>query len=298
MPSSCVSFAATASSPTAREPLTSTTSPGRTSSREGARSPRLRSRPDVTSTPSSVAPRRAGRPRSARPRRQPRPPRRSPGDRRPHRRRALPSRPSTAMRRRGPAALGQMLERRAHRDGVRVVAVVDQDDPPGSSSTSSRSGAKSTSRRPSVERDPEQLADGQRRERVVELVAGREARLEPDRATADLEAALPLRPGRSAESRCRCGRGRARAAVRRARPRRRRAAAPSISSALARATFSTVPTSSRWTGAIFVISPISGRANAASQAIWPSPRMPISTMQTSVSGSMRQSVSGTPSSLL
>ena len=49
---------------------------------------------------------------------------------------------------------------------------------------------------------------------------------------------------------------------------------------------------------MFVISPISGRANEASQAIWPSPRMPISTRQSSVSGSIRQSVSGTPSSLL
>ena len=49
---------------------------------------------------------------------------------------------------------------------------------------------------------------------------------------------------------------------------------------------------------MFVISPISGRANEASQAIWPSPRMPISTRQSSVSGSSRQSVSGTPSSLL
>ena len=49
---------------------------------------------------------------------------------------------------------------------------------------------------------------------------------------------------------------------------------------------------------MFVISATSGRANDASHAIWPSPRMPISTMQTSLSGSSRQSVSGTPSSLL
>ncbi len=49
---------------------------------------------------------------------------------------------------------------------------------------------------------------------------------------------------------------------------------------------------------MFVISPISGRANEASHAIWPRPRIPISTMQTSVSGSIRPRVSGTPSSLL
>ena len=72
----------------------------------------------------------------------------------------------------------------------------------------------------------------------------------------------------------------------------------SISSAFARATFSTVSTSSRWTGPTFVISATSGRANDASHAIWPRPRIPISTMQSSVSGSIRQSVSGTPSSLL
>ena len=49
---------------------------------------------------------------------------------------------------------------------------------------------------------------------------------------------------------------------------------------------------------MFVITPMSGRANEASHAIWPRPRMPISPMQTSVSASIRQSVSGTPSSLL
>ena len=72
----------------------------------------------------------------------------------------------------------------------------------------------------------------------------------------------------------------------------------STSSAFARATFSTVSTSSRCTGPTFVITPTCGRANDASHAIWPRPRIPISVMQTSVSGSIRHSVSGTPSSLL
>ena len=52
------------------------------------------------------------------------------------------------------------------------------------------------------------------------------------------------------------------------------------------------------TGPTFVITPMSGRANAQSSAIWPKPRIASSRMQTSVSGSSRQSVSGTPSSLL
>ena len=70
------------------------------------------------------------------------------------------------------------------------------------------------------------------------------------------------------------------------------------SSAFERATPSTEPTSSRWTGPTAVITPMSGRAISQSSAIWPKPRMPISTRQTSVSGSSLPSVSGTPSSAL
>src|SRR6476659_8173019 len=43
---------------------------------------------------------------------------------------------------------------------------------------------------------------------------------------------------------------------------------------------------------------MSGRAIEQRSAIWPKPRMASSRMQTSVSGSSRQSVSGTPISLL
>ena len=69
-------------------------------------------------------------------------------------------------------------------------------------------------------------------------------------------------------------------------------------SALASATFSTVPRSSRCTGPMLVITPMSGLAIAHSSAIWPIPRMPISQTTTSVSGSIRVSVSGRPISLL
>ena len=73
--------------------------------------------------------------------------------------------------------------------------------------------------------------------------------------------------------------------------------APTIS-AFACATRSTVPSSSRCTGPTLVTTPMSGRATAQSAAIWPRPRIPISATTTSVSGSIRASVSGRPISLL
>ena len=70
------------------------------------------------------------------------------------------------------------------------------------------------------------------------------------------------------------------------------------SSAFDRATPSTEPTSSRWTGPTALITPTCGRTISQRSAIWPNPRIPISTMQISVSGSSRPSVRGTPSSAL
>ena len=75
------------------------------------------------------------------------------------------------------------------------------------------------------------------------------------------------------------------------------AGSASIASAFARATSSTVPTSSRCSGPIEVTSATVGRATAQSSAIWPRPRMPISVTSTRVSGSRRSTVSGSPSSL-
>ena len=70
------------------------------------------------------------------------------------------------------------------------------------------------------------------------------------------------------------------------------------SSAFARAMFSRLPSCSRCTGAIDVITPRSGRATLARSRIWPDPRIAISVTTTSVSGSIRQSVRGRPISLL
>ena len=61
--------------------------------------------------------------------------------------------------------------------------------------------------------------------------------------------------------------------------------------------FSRLPSSSIWLSPTLVMSPQSGRTNLHSSAIWPKPRMPISTTTTSVSGSAARSVRGTPSSL-
>ena len=76
------------------------------------------------------------------------------------------------------------------------------------------------------------------------------------------------------------------------------AGSASSASAFARATSSTVPTSSRCSGPIEVTRAAVGRATAHSSAIWPRPRMPISVTSTRVSGSRRSTVSGRPSSLL
>ena len=71
----------------------------------------------------------------------------------------------------------------------------------------------------------------------------------------------------------------------------------STSSDFALATASIDPSCSTCAAPIVVITPTRGRANAQSSAIWPGPRMASSRMQTSVSGSSRQSVRGTPISL-
>jgi hypothetical protein len=72
----------------------------------------------------------------------------------------------------------------------------------------------------------------------------------------------------------------------------------SISSAFAFAMFSSEPRNSRCAGPMFVITPTSGRTNDVSHAICPAPRMASSLMQISVSSSIRQIVSGTPTSVL
>src|SRR3954454_17588914 len=65
-----------------------------------------------------------------------------------------------------------------------------------------------------------------------------------------------------------------------------------ISSAFAAAMFSMLPSSSRWTGPMLTMTPTSGSAISASSAIWPSPRIAISSTRTSVPGGAPRIVSG------
>ncbi len=252
-------FSATTSSPTEREPFTSTTSPGCSTSRSRSAASAARRHPVAAVGARELADRdhlldaraRAGAPR----------PRRGTPARR---RRARPSRraPRPAAARR---ALRQVRERRAHRHRVRVVAVVQ-----------------------------EQAATGKRPLFLAQL-RELDLRARPSGSgTSRLSATPPTRAACSAAGARRCTpsakgsgavaidaldddvgarSGTARAAARRARSRCRPAAARRAASAFARATFSSVPTSSRCTGPMFVITPMSGRANDASHAIWPSPRI-------------------------
>ena len=69
-------------------------------------------------------------------------------------------------------------------------------------------------------------------------------------------------------------------------------------SAFASAIASSVPSSSRCTGPMFVIAPTSGSAIPQSSAIWPFPRIAISSTRTSVSGGAARIASGSPTSVL
>ena len=71
-----------------------------------------------------------------------------------------------------------------------------------------------------------------------------------------------------------------------------------MSSALAAATASTSPSSSRCTGPTLMITPTSGSAIAQSSAIWPGPRMPISRTSAWVSSGAESIASGIPISVL
>ena len=248
-----VKFSATASSPTAREPLTSTTSPGPQLGAQPLRPPRRRWRPSRRRT---RAP--ARRPRSpARSRARGRA-RRSRGG---TRARLLPSSaisPSTAIPPRGAGTLGEVLERRAHRDRVRVVAVVQQQTAAGADAPPR--GASRTRRSALRQRDVEALRDRDRRARVLQLVLRRVARLERHRAEVGSSTRLT-----TMSVRVRYGSSSGSSGTTATPP----GGSASISSAFARATFSIVSTSSRCTGPTFVITPTSGLTNDASHAIWP-----------------------------
>ena len=152
-----------------------------------------------------------------------------------------------------------------------------------------------------IERKPERVIRGERRQRVLGEMALVESEAEYQFGAADLEAPPAVGPLDGAgvevahvEVVAKVGSSSVVPAGTTATP---PGGSASTASALARTTFSSVPTSSRCSGPSCVTSVTSGRATAASSAIWPSPRIPSSTTSTSVSGSSRSTVSGSPISL-
>ena len=199
-----------------------------------------------------------------------------------------------------------MDERRPHRVGVGVVGVVD-DEPaarkrdllssPGGEPDAGDSGGRA------LERETERRIGMERGERVDGVVALGERELELDVVPVDPEAPWPFSSSASAGSKRRSSMSaRSRYGSSSALPAGTTAVPPAgsaaITSAFASATFSTVPSSSRCSGPMCGTTATSGRAIALSAAICPSPRMPISVTRTSVSGSSRHTVSGSPISLL
>ncbi len=201
-----------------------------------------------------------------------------------------------------------------HRDRVGVVAVVHERDATGELEMLTAKAREGYVRRPTGHRGEvgaERHADRDRRQRVLDVVAlgerQDEALLARGRAHRDVRRApgdLRLerrgrrRPGRTSGRRAR------RPDAARA-PRRRpgrspgpRARGPPRISAFASAIASSVPSSSRCTGPTLVMTPISGSAISHSSAIWPTPRIAISSTRTSVPGGAPRIVSGRPISVL
>ena len=203
--------------------------------------------------------------------------------------------PSTATRRRSPAVAARCFSAALIESGFALYASLIISPPPASGTSSPRQRENSTSTRcgrgrPSASSAASAAAGVGRVVLRREVEARRRRRrrgcgvLEPRAgvlAEADDLDVLALdaetRPARSP-----CHRAAAPRSARSWRAARRRASRPARGARARR--------SSR--------RPRSGRAIAQRSAIWPKPRIASSTMQTSVSGSSRQSVSGTPISLL
>ena len=198
---------------------------------------------------------------------------------------------------------GEVVERRAHRDRVGVVAVVDRGRsrrrarrrsprrrekpiPAAPARPSPPSGSPSATPAAIAARALVRLwasAKG----KLEALLARRASRPAPrsrpsptrDLARLDVAAGAEAQQPLGARSRCGSsspglGRDDRGAAV---------GAAPSSISALAAAIASTEPSSSTWTGPTLVITATSGSAISASSAIWPAPRIAISSTSASVS---------------
>ena len=186
-----------------------------------------------------------------------------------------------------PAVEGrEVVERRSHRQGVGVVAVVHQDDPVAqlealATETGEAYARSAVGHLP--ERHLERDTDRDRGQRVGQVVAARRTgnRRSPRPAgVRDQRLGHPVldpatrAPPRRLRGRSAGGSGRRRDGARARPPSTGTTATPSpgsavSSSALAAATAATEPSSSMWTGPTLVITPTSGSAISASSAIWP-----------------------------
>ncbi len=205
--------------------------------------------------------------------------------------------------------------RGAHRDRVRVVAVVEQQDAAREARSALPAGARTLSAPPAPPSRPGSRSSAtpiaiaqsalsrlwasvngnsksaspcgvpiraivrparHRRRQREDVAAGPEGeRLE---RVAQVRGRAPPRPRGSPPARC--------------------SPSPWRISALASTIASSVPSSSRWTGPMFVIAATSGSAIAQSSAICPIPRIAISITSSSVSGGAASSASGIPISVL
>jgi hypothetical protein len=172
-----VSFAATASSPTAREPFTSKTRRPADERREGVAG-LVGRRHGAAAVPLGEA----GRPHAdhldAELAREPADVAVVLGRSRPELGHLAEDRDASP----GPGPLGEVLESRAHRERVRVVAVVQEQHAVGELELLLAERRELDLEPPIRDGDAERVADGERGEGVPQLVARREARLEPNRA--------------------------------------------------------------------------------------------------------------------
>ena len=191
--------------------------------------------------------------------------------------------------------LPQMLERRAHRDRVRVPRIVDEQAAAREARSSwLRHSANSTSRRAGISRPSARAA--------ANAFSALSARCCALKFTSVVPIDVRSSGGSNDSSRTSSPMRTTSMSVRRPRspaarpPCRRRQRVDQLAlradDALER------PDLLEMHGPMFVITPMCGRVNAHSSAIWPKPRIASSRMTISVSGSTRQTVSGTPISSL
>ena len=209
--------------------------------------------------------------------------------------------PSTATRRRRRRLRGEIVERGAHGQRVGVVAVVITTTPVASSTCSPRSAPNSTSTAPG-RLHADRLGRGHRGQQVHELVTRGERHLELHaRLTRDDRARSA---GQSRQGRRRCRSRSCRSASRGSGVEHRDIGGDDRDGhvreqfGLRAGDSSRLPTSSRWTGPMFMITPTSGSAIRASSSICPKPACPSPARAPGCPPGAASAASGRPISVL